>query len=81
MTRSDYLDTSNTNRLKAFFMFCDCANSARDGLANLKIEDPRMRAMTASVIESMRQRAEQEAVNVLSGKSLFVEIAEILNSE
>lgn len=79
--RSDYLDTSNPRRLSAFFQFCDVANRARKGIANLTVKDPRMRAAAVSLIESTRRRAEEEALNVLSGKSLFVEIAECLNSD
>jgi hypothetical protein len=74
--RSDYLDTSNPLRLEAFFMFCDAANMARDGAANLHIEDPRFRALTVSVLESMRQRAVQSAIDTLGGISYLVALGE-----
>lgn len=52
--RSDYLDTSNPYRLLAFFQFCDAANMARDGIATLEVEDPRLRRLTISMIDGTK---------------------------
>lgn len=74
--RSDYLDTSNPLRLKAFFQFCDVANNARCYIVALNIDDPLASRVVSGIMETMRQRAIQSALDTLSGKSDFFALVE-----
>jgi hypothetical protein len=79
--RSDYLDTSNPLRLKAFFMFCDVANNARAYISALNIDDPLAGRICRGVMESMRQQSIQRAIDTLSGRSDFFALVESSLSE
>lgn len=73
---SDYLDTSNPRRLLAFFQFCDVANNARAYVAALDIEDSLAKRAATGIMESLRQRAEQSAIDTLSGQPDFFAMVE-----
>lgn len=75
-TRSDYLDTSNPLRLRAFFQFCDVANNTRAYVAALDIEDSLARRAVTGIMEHMRRRAEQSAIDTLGGHSDFFAMLE-----
>ena len=64
--RSDYLDTSNPHRLKAFFLYVNAANMAR-GAANAPAvlnQNPDVQRCLISILAAERQRAEQAALDL-----------------
>ena len=74
--RSDYLDTSNPLRLLAFFQFCDVANNCSAYIAALDIKDSTARRAMIGIMDHMRRRAEQSAIDTLGGKSDFFAMVE-----
>lgn len=74
--RSDYLDTSNPLRLIAFFQFCEVANNARAYIDTLDIADSVARRAAIGIMEAMRRRAEQSAIDTLGGHSDFFAMVE-----
>lgn len=58
-----YLDTSNPLRLKAFFAYTDAANMASKPI---EITEPLAHACVAAIMDSMRQRAAQAALDLLA---------------
>lgn len=69
ITRSDYLDTSRPNTLRAFFAYCDAANIAYHGFPKIVTEmkplDPKMTQCIVALLEGQRQRASQAALDIL----------------
>lgn len=57
--KSDYIDTSNPHRLRAFFLFCDCANKAELAKTTIPITitDQRIRRCLTQSLEGERQKA------------------------
>lgn len=73
--RSDFLDTSNPYLLKAFFAYCDAANLAAKGIRELQITSPIARVCLVGLIESLRQRSTQKALELFGGEVKSVPFA------